>query len=679
MMLYPGAGAGAQRPVIEVEHLSMSYRTAEGWLEALADVSLQVQRGEIFGLVGESGSGKTTLALQLLGYRDARSGQFAGRVVFDDQVLSALPESALDAIRGRRISYVPQNPSTALNPSRRVGELISEVLHVHACARSLAEENRRTFELLDAVGLPDPQSIARKFPHQLSGGQQQRIAIALALACRPDLIVLDEPTTGLDVTTQRQILRLLSSLRVRFSTSMLYVTHDLGVIEELADRVGVMYAGTIAEIGATSVVFANPHHPYTAGLIASIPRLGIPLNTSAILRGSLKREEIGHGCAFQPRCPHAVAACRDERQTLGDAGNGHLVACREWRRIAASKPPARERDIEVCRRPGLETPPLLELQDASVRYGPRFGGLARLLHSAPPAVVREVSLTIARGEVFALVGESGSGKSTLARAISGLLPLASGSIMFDGGPLQLLARRNQALRRRIQFVFQNPDSSLNPRRTIGESLARPLALFFRATIAEIRLQIAAVLDDVQLPPSYTTRYPDELSGGERQRVAIARALLAKPDLMICDEILSALDVSVQASILGLLRRLRKETGITMIFISHDLAVVEQLADRVGVLYKGQLLESGLVDEIFAPPHHPYTLSLLMAVPGSRGVERGPALPGRQPTAEGCSFAGRCPVQLENVCLSQTPPWRRCGRSKSIRCHIDPEHLEAERA
>ena len=607
---------------VSVRGLSVSYRDGEDWIDALREVSLDVAEGEVFGLVGESGCGKSTLALTLLGYRHPRAKIAGGEVRVEGRDLLALPPSTLASLRGRRISFVPQNPTTALNPARQIGDLVVEVLTSHRAAASGEAARRRGRELLAQVGLPEPDATMKRYPHQLSGGQQQRVCIAMALACEPALVVLDEPTTGLDVTTQEQIIDLLAALRLRLRMTMVYVAHDLAVLAQIADRVGVMYAGSMVEVAPVDTLFREPRHPYTRGLIGSVPRLdhddGVPF--AAPLKGLLRRGELGSGCAFARRCDYAEAACEAHMPSLEPAGSGHDVACFRWREIGPPPRLAGDASREVIREPAAR--PVLELDDVSVAYGPAPTGLAGALRRASPPVVHDVSLRIAEGETFALVGESGSGKSTIARAVSGLLAPRAGRILFRGEAApSRVAARPQELRRLIQYVFQNPDASLNPRMRIRRILARPLELLGNVAARELDSRVAAALDDVRLDSDYADRFPDQLSGGERQRIAIARALVVDPALLLCDEVLSALDVSVQASILDLLRRLRTRHRVSMLFISHDLAVVRTLADRIGVMYRGRLLETGSNDEVFAPPHHPYTRLLLHAIPGMRARRR----------------------------------------------------------
>lgn len=668
-------------PLLEIADLSVSYRQGDGWLPVLHRVSFTIARGETFGLVGESGCGKSTVALQVLGYRNPASRVDGGTVSFYGRDLLRLSRTELDRLRGDRISFVPQNPTTALNPGIRVGEQVIEILRMHGRAASPTAALARTVELFELVGLPTPERLVSRYPHQLSGGQQQRVCIAMALACEPDLVVLDEPTTGLDVTTQEQIVELLGELRSRTSMAMLYVTHDLGLLSQIADKVGVMYAGRMVEIAPTSELFRQPRHPYTRGLIGSIPRIdGTNDARWRPLRGLLRRNELPPGCPFTPRCDFAEESCAVNHQTLERVAPGHEVACQRWRTLgtpslapASPAEPHRTEPAEL---------PLLAIDDVTLAYGARGGLIGRLFGAAPFIAVRGFSLEIGRGETVALVGESGSGKSTVARAVSGLIAPISGSIRLNGAVLPgSFKQRSGDQRRQIQYIFQNPDASLNPRAKVGDILARPLQMFFDYGRSRERELVLEALQDVRLDASYAERYPDQLSGGERQRVAVARALIARPQLLLCDEILSALDVSVQASVIDLLRRLRAEHNVAMLFISHDLAVVRMLADRVAVMFRGQIMEVGRTAEIFRPPFHPYTHTLLLAVPSPGkplqplGVSR---LRARSDTGlAGCAFAGRCPWQAGAICETTPPPWRRPeGGTLAIRCHLPLDELAA---
>jgi peptide/nickel transport system ATP-binding protein len=646
---------------LTVSALTVAYRQGSGWMRVVDGVSFAVTQGEVFGLVGESGCGKSTVALQLLGFRHPSMRVEAGHVLFRGQDIAQLERAKLDQLRGNRISYVPQNPTTALNPGIRIARQVAEVLQAHSPGVNAAALDKRTAEVLAMVGLPSDVGFRRRYPHELSGGQQQRVCIAMALACNPEVVVLDEPTTGLDVTTQEQILALLIDLRSRFHMSMLYVTHDLGLLSQIADRVAVMYAGRIVEVAPSAELFTAPRHPYTRGLIDSIPRIedssGRPPHP---MRGLLERNSLPPGCPFSPRCDFSRPGCSERPQELEPAGTNRWVACWRWRDVVGhdAPPPA----IRVER--ALRARPLLTLEGVCIRYGRR------------DLVVRDVSFSIAEGETFALVGESGSGKSTLARAISGLVPPDAGTIALKSAPLPArLNNRTREQRRAIQFIFQNPDASLNPRVRIGDILARPIEFFFGRSPAEVRSAVKAALQDVRLDGSYAARFADQLSGGERQRVAIARALIADPLILLCDEILSALDVSVQANILALLHRLKLERGITMLLISHDLAVVRMLADRVCVLFRGQVMEMGKREEVFSPPFHPYTHSLLQSVPTQRRWRKSPlrtASSGGR--GGGCAYAGRCPWQAGTICEREAPPWREGPGDLRIRCHLTTEEL-----
>ena len=663
--------------LVEVQDLSVAYHHDDGWLRVVDGVSFTIAKGEAFGLVGQSGCGKSTVAYHLLGYRRPGSRVESGRILFQGVDLLRLDRPALDTLRGDRVSLVPQNPATALSPGMRVGEQIAEVLRWHGRGRGAGGVGQRIVQLFGLVGVPQAERIGRRYPHQLSGGQQQRVMIAMALACAPDLLVLDEPTTGLDVTTQEQIIELLADLRARLGMSMLYVTHDLGVLAEIADRVGVMYAGHLVEIAPTDVLFSQPRHPYTRGLSASIPRLDdTPRPAGKPLRGMLRRDAIPPGCPFQPRCDFAQPSCATNVQRRETVLPGHAVACQRWREIGP--PQLVSGPAEAARARAVAAAPLLALDDVSLSYG---GGSSwrRMFGRKPPFVVQGVSFSVERGETFALVGESGSGKSTLARAISGVIPPAHGQIRFSGEPLPGSVRtRSDAVRQKIQYIFQNPDASLNPRRTVGDTIGRPLEVFLRLRRRRTKERVAALLEDVRLDASYAERYPDQLSGGERQRVAIARALACEPALLLCDEILSALDVSVQASILKLLERLRAEHDLAMLFIAHDLAVVRALADRVGVLFGGQLFEVGAARAVFELPFHPYTHELLMAAPGPKpanALPRARSSPTLRPH-RGCAYAHRCPWKLGPICEQEAPPWRAAAPDLEIRCHREIEDLRA---
>ncbi len=475
------AGPG-EAPVVEVEGLSFAYRHGEHWLQVLDEVTFTIGRGEAFGLVGESGCGKSTVAYALLGYRARNSRVLGGEVRIRGENLLAMDRARLDAVRGRRVSLVPQNPTMALSPHMRVGRQIAEVLLRHGAAPGPAEAQVRTSELFHLVGLAEPEAFGRRYPHQLSGGQQQRVCIAMALACNPDLVVLDEPTTGLDVTTQEQVVQLLLGLRARIGMSMLYVTHDLGLLSEIADRVGVMYAGHMVEIAPTGALYRQPRHPYTRGLMASIPRIDRKDGPAGRpLRGLLRREELPAGCPFYPRCDVSEPACAGNRQVLSPVSPDHQVACQRWQAIAT--PSLVTGEPAAAPGPAVAaSAPVLSVEGVTLAYGGGGSRLGRWLSAVPQPVVHDVSFDIQESECFALVGESGSGKSTLARAVSGLMEPLEGRILFEGRPVAgSVRRRPREVRRKIQYIFQNPDDSLNPRARVGSILSRPGDEFQPAT------------------------------------------------------------------------------------------------------------------------------------------------------------------------------------------------------
>ena len=667
----------AQEPLVDVDGLTIDFWSNDRWNNVVNNTSFKLARGEALGLVGESGCGKTTTALSLLGFQRPGSRIRSGAIHVGGRDLARLSRRELQKLRGRRVSLVPQDPTTALSPGLRIGDQLAEAMSVHGVGASKADRERRVLELIRHVRLPDPERTARKYPHQLSGGQQQRVVIAMALACDPELVVLDEPTTGLDVTTQAQILDLLRRLRAELGMAMIYVTHNLGVVAAVCDRVGVMYAGELVEDAPVRELFSHPRHPYTRGLISAVSSIAEPhRRREVVLRGLLKRSELPKGCRFAPRCDFAEEACFEQRQVLLPVAPSHDVACRRVEEVEVlAGGGAAARYVPLA--PAVDEL-LLDVSGVSVTYDRRRSFLRR---HEPLVIVHEVSFDLRVRETFSLVGESGSGKSTIARTVGGLLGPLAGQLMFEGRSLAATVdSRSKQVRREIQLVFQNPDASLNPRQRVHQIVGRPLELFFGLHGKERRVGVERALEDVRLDAAFANRYPDELSGGERQRVAIARALAAKPRLMLCDEILSALDVSVQTSIVELLRELQSEQGIAYLFISHDLAVVRSLSHRVGVLYLGELCEVGTAEEVYAPPYHPYTHMLLSAVPEidganeiSSAIRTDPGAASSRP-ASACVFADRCPWKVGPICDEVAPPWRATSDTHMLRCHIPLEDL-----
>jgi peptide/nickel transport system ATP-binding protein len=586
----------ASSPVLTVDGLRIETAAGE---EILDGVSFELLPAEVLGLVGESGCGKTSTALALLGLAREGTRIASGSVVLAGHDLLRLRGEALRRARGARISYVPQDPTAGLNPRHRIGAQIAETLTVHGVERSEASEAVHDF--VRRVRLPAERAFLRRYPFELSGGQQQRVAIAMALVAQPLVVVLDEPTTGLDVTTQAHVLDLLRELSRETRTAFVYVTHDLAVVDGLADRVAVMYAGRVVESGPRRRVFNRPAHPYTSLLLASVPRLSYRHRLTGIQGTAPAPGARPVGCFFAPRCPLADERCRKEFPPPVELEPGHLARCFHASEIVAGAP------VKMLDEAAASTEPvaMLTVDDLAASYGK---GVRR------NPVLHGVSFSIADGECLALVGQSGSGKTTIGRCVVGLHRPDAGVVKVRGFTLApTAAGRSDRERQAIQIVFQNPDRSLNPAQTVAEAILRPLQLFGLSERGAERRQIAELLERVRLPGRMLDRYPRELSGGERQRVAIARALAAAPELLVCDEITSALDVSIQAAVIAILEELRRE-GLALLFITHNLALVNTIADRVLVLEAGEVREEGETSQVVRSPRHGYTRELLAAAP-----------------------------------------------------------------
>ena len=661
-------------PLIKIEDLSLGFTAKDGrQAPILRGLSLELAPGETLGIVGESGSGKSTVALAMMGYLKSGLSVFRGRAVFDGNDMFALPEKQRARLRGSSIALIPQNAGQALTPTLKIGQQIDEALQLHT---ALTAEDRKikVLELLNRVRLPSPKDIAERYPHELSGGQQQRAAVAMALAGNAKALLLDEPTTGLDVTTQAHILEFLRSLAKELGVAMIYVSHDLGVIARVADRLAVMYAGMLVEEGPTRDVLRAPNHPYTRGLLASIPRLGEP-GIPASMPGV--PPAVGSeltACAFADRCPQSRPACQDGVPQLERRG-GVRVRC------PFADEPAPEH-ISTLREPQVQEARALELRDVAISYH-KPGLLDRWLKKPEPApTVDRAEFTLKKGETLGLVGESGSGKSTILRAIAGLAGTRKGSVTLgDGESLNApVAGRDRETLRRVQMIFQNADASLNPRQSIGEILMAPLKLYCGLKGAEAQARAEALLEAVRLPARYMSRFPGQLSGGEKQRVGVARAFAANPEVTLCDEVTSALDVSVQAAALALLTRLQKENGSSYIFVSHDLAVVRAVSDRVAVLYQGRICEIGPAEQVYAPPYHPYTQTLMGAVlepdPDTAPALLANDMTEKAPPATGCPFQRRCAKRIGSVCDSEVPPAQELADGHVIHCHIQMSSADA---
>lgn len=668
-------------PVIQLSDLSIGFTGRSGHtLPVLRNIDLTVLPGESVGLVGESGSGKSTVALAAMGYLKRGLRVLNGSATFEGHDMFALKRKELENLRGGHLALIPQNSGQSLTPTLRIGAQLTEALRLHS-RLDPAQFPARVLELLGQVRLPDPEAITRRYPHELSGGQQQRVAIAMALAGEPRALLLDEPTTGLDVTTQAHILELLRDLARETGMAMVYVSHDLGAIARVCDRVVVMYAGEVVMEGSARQVLTAPTHPYARGLLASIPKLSDPHLPMALGGRPPAPGAAGDGCAFVDRCALTSDACRTSRPALSPGPGGAPVRCHHADR-AETLPMTSTGDHAA--RVEVSAAPVLSLRDLEIRYS-KPGLLDRLRgrQDTRPATVDDITFTIARGETLGLVGESGSGKSTILKTIAGLLPPAGGQVRFDDDTAlpPSVEQRGPDHLRRIQLIFQNPDDSLNPRHTIAEILEQPLKLYFGLSGIALQERCVEILEQVRLGGHYLDRLPSQLSGGEKQRVAVARAFAANPDLVLCDEVTSALDVSVQAAVLELLNDLKAAQGTTYVFVSHDLAVVRALSDRVAVLYQGRLCEIGPSADVYALPSHPYTEVLLGAVlepdPDTAPKLTADDVIELSPPAQGCPFQRRCPRKIGSQCETETPPWQIRDEGHAIRCHIPVDDLHMQ--
>ncbi|MFF3643288.1 dipeptide ABC transporter ATP-binding protein [Streptomyces sp. NPDC002564] len=672
--------ATAPEALLTIDDLHVDIAARGRTVHALDGVSLSLAPGEALGIVGESGCGKTMTALSVLGLLPAGGEITGGRVLFDGRDLAAAPAPVLQDVRGNTVGMVFQDPLTSLNPTMTIGAQVAEPLLLHRPGIGRKEAWARAQEMLRLVGMPRPAERMQAYPHQLSGGMRQRVAIAMALVCEPKLLIADEPTTALDVTTQHQILELVDDLRARLGMAMILVTHDLGVIAHRVDRVAVMYAGRVAEQADVRDLFARPRHRYTEALFAALPERaadsGTELHTIPGLPPNLATRPTG--CRFAPRCGFATDTCRTEEPPLVDdeeRGAGHRFAC--FHPVpddaAAEDDVVTPAAVPAPRAPGDV---LLEL-DGLVKEFPLKGG-AFSRSKGTVSAVGGVSLTVRKGETFGMVGESGCGKTTLGRIVAGLEEPTAGAVRFAGAdPAGMSRAERRAHRRRVQLMFQDSTAAMDPRMRVGEILREPLVIQGVGRRAEQEKLVAELLDAVGLPRGAVHRYPHEFSGGQRQRLGLARALTLSPDLVVADEPVSALDVSVQAQILNLMRELQRERGLTYLFISHDLAVVRHLADTVGVMYLGKLVESGPAAQVYAHPLHPYTRGLLDTVnlpdPEAASAERRTPLEGETPSAaeppSGCRFRTRCPLAQDLCATTEPQASTPNGAGHQVACHF----------
>ena len=599
--------------LLEVDNLKISARRDDdSLLPIVKGVSFNVARGEVVALIGESGSGKTTIALSALGYTKPGLEFAGGEVRLEGEDVITMAAEKQRTLRGQRVAYLAQSAAATFNPALTIGEQVTESCVLHGIMNQ-EQANERAETLYRALELPDPDRLGKRYPHQVSGGQLQRLMAAMALCGKPDLLVLDEPTTALDVTTQIEVLKAFKSVIKQEGSAAIYVTHDLSVVAQIADHIVVLYAGETQEHGAAEQVIDQPEHDYTRRLMHAV------------------------------RPPPAAGQ--------GDEMSG------EHKRDA----------------------PALKVKDITAGYGRKHNGIPEI------TVLRDVNVSIERGHTVGVIGESGCGKSTLARVMAGLLPATHGQVLLDGDDLEpALQNRDRSELQKIQFVFQMADTALNPRQRIDHILGRPLEFYLGLKGKEKRRRIIELLDMVELPQDFAGRYPEELSGGQKQRVNLARALAASPEVLLCDEVISALDSIVGANVIELLKRLRKQTGVSFVFISHDLSTVASFADEIVVLYAGRVVEQGLVDHVLSPPYHPYTRLLISSVPELRvgwleetmqtqeaqaGIDRVVQL-----TEIGCPFFDRCPLAIEGTCDRETAPIRDLGDGHLIECHRSEEEF-----
>jgi peptide/nickel transport system ATP-binding protein len=660
-------------PTLRLEDLDVEYRVRGRSRKVLRGISLEIGRGECYGLVGESGCGKSTAAYAVLRYLPRNGSVPRGRVLVNGEDLLGFDGERLRELRRKSVAMVYQDPGKALNPSIRIGRQVEEVFELLGVAKS--DRHDRAIEILKKVRIADPESVMERYPHQLSGGMQQRVAIAMALASEPSLLVLDEPTTGLDATVEADVLDLIAQLRTELDTSILFISHNLGVIAKMCDRVGVLYAGRLVEQGRTAEIFRNPRHPYTVGLLRCLPQRGrskavAPLVT---IPGFLPTAGADvPGCVYAERCPLADDRCRREDPPAHDVGEGHFSRCHYHDRAATL---AYEGEDSAAQPANESNRRILELTDVSKTFG-RGGSTFRALN--------DVTLEVMEGETLGIVGESGSGKTTLARSVLGIVPADPGGVIkLDGKPVAPLLRgRAQSEVKALQIVFQNPDSALNRSHTVRRMIGRTISLLTGLGGVLKSARILELTRAVRLADRYLDMRPRQLSGGLKQRVAIARAFSGDPRVVVLDEPTSALDVSVQAAILNLLVELQTSKKVSYVFISHDLGVVRYLSDRIAVLYLGRLMEIGRAEDVFSGPHHPYTEALLSSVPSVDGVIRERVkLNGEIPSAmnppSGCVFHTRCVRKIGAICETTQPPMVDVGAGHHIRCHIPPADLPRE--
>ena len=700
-------------PLLEIKDLHTDIEIRSGMVRALSGVDLVVNAGETLGVVGESGSGKTMTALSLMGLLPQGGRVSSGSMLLEGEDLTSMPPASVRKLRGTKVGMIFQDPLTSLNPTMRIGLQVCEPLRVHE-KMPKKEALARAVEILKRVGMPRPESVINSYPHQLSGGMRQRVMIAMALVCQPRILIADEPTTALDVTTQMQILDLIDELRDEYQMGVILITHDLGVVAGHTDRVSVMYAGRIVETAPTRTLFTEPRHRYTSSLMAALPERALAERTRlfSIPGAPPSLTDLPVGCRFAARCLWATDQCRAAYPGLGGEG-AHTYACFHPVLEGDESPAALQARLDAERAVdeagagsadragvggaqgvsagnaspvganGAKGPaapptgpaprgPLLDVKEASREYESAGSGFFKRDKGVVSAVDR-VSITVRKGETYGLVGESGCGKSTVGRLIAGLEPPSGGAIELDGRDLATLKGRDAVrIHRDVQMMFQDSYAAMDPRMRIDQILAEPMSIQRTGNAQQIAERIMEILEQVGLTEEILDRYPHEFSGGQLQRIGFARSLTLAPDLIVADEPVSALDVSVQAQVLNLMKDLQEELGLSYLFISHDLAVVQYMADRIGVMYLGRIVEEGPAEEVVANPRHPYTKALIDSIPVPdpefEHADDAIKLTGEPPSAinppEGCRFRPRCPFATDE-CLAQPP---LSGSGHRVACH-----------
>ena len=692
-------------PVLEITDLSTHIQLTKSVVQAVGNVDLTIEPGETLGLVGESGCGKSMTGLSIMGLLPPGGSIVGGSIKLDGRELAGLSDPELRKIRGNEVAMIFQDPLTSLDPTKTIGYQVAEPVRLHKGASKAAARERAT-EVLGLVGLPRPTERLGDYPHQLSGGLRQRVMIAMALSCEPKLLIADEPTTALDVTIQAQILTLLHSLKDRLGMAMLLITHDMGVIAGHADRVQVMYAGRMVEATETGNLFRHMRHPYTQALLASIPRLSQDQTQRLLTIGGLPPDLANPppGCRFAPRCSRATDRCRTDEPPLTGVTRAHLFSCwhpvdgpagagaPDGRAAAAAADGGAAPALAVAGRPDAQDgavpagTPLLEVHDL-VKEFPVTAGAILQRRVASVHAVSNVSFTVQAGETFGLVGESGCGKTTIGRVVVALERPDSGHVLLAGQNISALAKGDLRRQRRdLQLMFQDPYASLDPRMRVGSIIREPLTIQHVGSRQQQQQRVFELLDEVGLPRNAVERYPHEFSGGQRQRIGLARALTLNPKVIVADEPVSALDVSIRAQVLNLMKRLQADHGLTYIVISHDLAVVKYMADRIGVMYLGKLVEMGSADDIYQRAAHHYTAGLIATIPvpdpEAAKAGEGEGIKGELPSPvhppSGCRFRTRCPY-AQDICVQQEPPLRTFGPGHVAACHFPLQTAQAAAA